>query len=77
MAVVYTIWMVGATLIDNILKPILMGRGLPLPMIVILLGVFGGTILHGIIGLFIGPVVLALGYELVRVWMNDVKQVSN
>lgn len=76
-ALIYTIWMVGATLIDNVLKPTLMARGLPIPMIVILLGVFGGTIVHGIIGLFIGPVVLTLGYELLRVWMNDVPELSN
>ena len=72
-ALIYTIWMIGATLIDNVLKPVLMARGLPIPMIVILLGVFGGTIMHGIIGLFLGPVVLALGYELLRVWISDVQ----
>ena len=72
-ALVYTIWMVLATLIDNFLKPILMARGLSIPMIIILVGVFGGTIAHGIIGLFIGPVVLALGYELLRVWIDDQK----
>ena len=70
-ALIYTIWMLAATLIDNFLKPILMARGLPIPMLVILLGVFGGTLAHGIIGLFIGPVVLALGYEILRVWIHD------
>ena len=72
-ALIYTIWMVFATLIDNFLKPVLMARGLSIPMIIILVGVFGGTLAHGIIGLFIGPVVLALGYELVRVWIDDQK----
>ncbi len=69
-ALLLTIWMIPATLIDNFLKPILMARGLPVPMLVILIGVFGGTITYGIIGLFIGPVILALGYELMRAWIN-------
>ena len=69
-ALLLTIWMIPATLIDNFLKPILMARGLPVPMLVILMGVFGGTITYGIIGLFIGPVILALGYELMRAWIS-------
>jgi predicted PurR-regulated permease PerM len=48
-----------------------MGRGLPVPMLVILIGVFGGTITYGILGLFIGPVVLTLGYELAKGWLNQ------
>ena len=70
-AVLYTVWMIPTMLIDNFLKPILMARGLPIPMLVIFIGVFGGTLLHGIIGLFIGPVVLGFGYELLQVWMNQ------
>ena len=69
-AILYTVWMIPAMLIDNILKPILMARGLPVPMIVILIGVLGGTLAHGIVGLFIGPVILSLGYELLCAWMN-------
>jgi predicted PurR-regulated permease PerM len=70
-ALLLTIWMVPATLVDNFLKPILMGRGLPVPMVVILVGVFGGVIAYGIIGLFLGPVLLSLCYELVRAWISD------
>jgi predicted PurR-regulated permease PerM len=70
-ALVFSIWMFSSTLVDNVLKPILMARGLSIPMIVIVIGVFGGTIVHGIIGLFIGPVVLALGYELLTMWTNE------
>ena len=70
-ALLLTIWMIPATLIDNFLKPILMARGLPVPMLVIFIGVIGGTIAHGIIGLFIGPVILVFGYELMRAWIND------
>ena len=69
-AILYTAWMIPAMLIDNILKPILMARGLPVPMIVILIGVLGGTLAHGIVGLFVGPVILSLGYELLNAWMN-------
>lgn len=70
-ALLFTVWMIGATLIDNILKPILMASGLPVPTLVIFIGVLGGTLVHGIIGLFIGPVILSLGYELIRAWVNS------
>jgi predicted PurR-regulated permease PerM len=70
-ALLFTLWMIPATLVDNFLKPILMGRGLPVPMVVILVGVFGGVIAYGIIGLFVGPVLLSLCYELVRAWISE------
>lgn len=69
-ALLFTIWMVPVSVVDNILKPIVMSRGLPVPMLVILIGVIGGTLAHGIVGLFIGPVVLSLGYELMRMWLS-------
>ena len=70
-ALLFTLWMVPCTLVDNILKPILMSKGLPVPTIVILIGVLGGTLVHGILGLFIGPVILSLGYELLVAWINQ------
>lgn len=70
LALLYTIWMIPAMLIDNILKPILMAQGLPVPMIVILIGVLGGTLVQGLVGLFIGPVILSFGYELLRIWIE-------
>ena len=70
-ALLFTLWMVPCTLVDNILKPILMSKGLPVPTIVILMGVLGGTLVHGILGLFIGPVILSLGYELLVAWINQ------
>jgi predicted PurR-regulated permease PerM len=70
-ALLFTLWMIPATLIDNFLKPILMARGLPVPMVVILIGVFGGVVAYGIIGLFVGPVLLSLCYELVKAWINE------
>ena len=70
-AVIFMIWslLVGAS--DSFLKPLLLGRGLDIPMLVILLGAIGGMILSGIIGLFVGAVVLAVGYKLFMVWMNE------
>lgn len=69
-AVLFLIWTVPVLLIDNILKPILMGRGSEIPVIVIFLGVVGGTLAYGLIGVFIGPVVLAVGYALALVWIE-------
>lgn len=66
-----TAYLVPISLIDNLLKPILMGRGLPVPILVILIGVIGGTIAHGLIGLFVGPIVLSLGYEVAKAWIGE------
>jgi predicted PurR-regulated permease PerM len=62
--------MIPASLVDNVLRPIVMAHGLPVPMVVILAGVVGGTLVHGLVGLFVGPVVLALGWELLRAWVR-------
>jgi predicted PurR-regulated permease PerM len=70
-AIIYTIWMVFCLIIDNFLKPMLMGQGLPVPTLVVFMGVIGGTLSSGILGLFIGPVILSLGYELLTAWMNE------
>lgn len=63
-----TIVLVPVGLIDNVLKPILMAHGLTTPMLVILTGVIGGTLTHGLVGLFLGPVVLSVFYELILAW---------
>jgi predicted PurR-regulated permease PerM len=70
-AVLFTAYMVPVVMLDNILKPIVMGRGLTTPGVIILAGVIGGTLAHGIVGLFIGPVVLAVAWELLVAWMGD------
>jgi predicted PurR-regulated permease PerM len=57
--------------IDNVLKPLLLGRGMTVPMLVIFLGAIGGFLASGIIGLFIGAVVLVLGYELFQEWLRQ------
>ena len=68
-AVIFMIWSLAVSLCDMFLKPLLLGRGLDTPMLVILLGAIGGMILSGIIGLFIGAVVLAVAYELFMLWL--------
>ncbi len=67
-ALILTLLLVPVALIDNVLKPILMARGLTTPMLIILTGVIGGTLTHGLLGLFLGPVVLSVFYELVVAW---------
>ena len=69
-ALLFTLWMGPASLVDNVLRPILMAQGLPVPMVLIIAGVLGGTLVHGLVGLFVGPVVLALGWELLRAWVR-------
>jgi len=69
-AVAFLIWSIPLSLIDNILKPILLGRGVKTPMAVIFIGAIGGLLSSGVIGLFIGAVVLALGYDLFLLWLN-------
>lgn len=69
-AVAFLIWAIPLSLIDNILKPILLGRGVKTPMAVIFIGAIGGLLSSGVIGLFIGAVILALGYELFLLWLN-------
>jgi len=70
-AIIFTIYaiLVGAS--DNLLKPMLLGKGLETPMLVILIGAIGGMMLQGILGLFIGPVVLALVYQLYNTWISE------
>jgi len=69
-ATIFAIWMVLVGLSDNVLKPIMLGRGVNVPMLIILLGALGGMLMSGIIGLFTGAVVLALGYTLFIAWVN-------
>lgn len=68
-AVVFTVYMIAISLTDNILKPIFLGKGLQTPIIIILIGSIGGMLLHGIIGLFVGPVVLAVTHRLYTYWV--------
>lgn len=70
-AVIFTIYGLAVSASDNILKPLLMGRGLDVPMLVILVGTIGGMLMQGIVGLFIGAVILSLGYKLFVAWVYE------
>ena len=69
-AVLFLIWSLLVGLSDNVLKPMFLGRGMDIPMLVILIGAIGGMMLHGIIGLFIGAVILAIVYKLFIKWLE-------
>ena len=69
-AVIFTIYMVFVGVIDNVLKPLLLGRGVKVPMLVIFVGAIGGFLAAGIIGLFVGAVFLVLGYQLGVEWLK-------
>jgi predicted PurR-regulated permease PerM len=70
-ATLLTIWMVFVGVIDNILKPIMLGKGAPAPMLVVFIGAIGGFMFSGFIGLFTGAIVLTLGYNLMRTWLDN------
>jgi predicted PurR-regulated permease PerM len=70
-AILLLIYSIIPMVVDNVLKPILLGRNAPVPMLVVFLGAIGGFISMGIIGLFIGAVVLSLGYDLFLVWLKN------
>ena len=70
-AALLMVWLILVMLSDNFLKPVLLGRGAPVPMLVIFLGSIGGFISMGFIGLFIGAVVLSLGFKLFQAWLES------
>jgi predicted PurR-regulated permease PerM len=70
-ALLLTIYLLVVGLADNVLKPMLMGRGLSTPMLVIFIGVLGGMLAHGIVGLFVGPIILAVAWELMMAWIRE------
>jgi len=70
-AVVFIVWTVAASFIDSVLKPMVFSRGAQVPTLVIFLGAIGGMLAYGIIGLFVGAVVLSLGYKLYIAWLQD------
>lgn len=69
-ALMFMVWSIVVSVSDGFLKPLFLGRGMETPMLVILLGAIGGMIFSGIIGLFVGAIVLALGYELFIAWLD-------
>ncbi len=75
-AIIFTVWSIVGGLSDAALKPLLIGHGLEVPMPVILLGVIGGVMAYGLVGLFIGAVILAVGYVLFREWLGQAVEVE-
>lgn len=75
-SIAFAIYTFVAGLADNVLKPLLLGRGVDVPMPVVLIGALGGMVSNGIIGLFIGPVILGVGYQLFWQWVEDQNEQS-
>ncbi len=78
-----TLWatvLLGFTIVavsmDNFLRPVLIRKGADLPLLLILAGVIGGLIAFGLLGIFVGPVVLATGYTLLNAWMAENDEVE-
>jgi predicted PurR-regulated permease PerM len=76
-ATIFLVYSLVVSSADAFLKPLLLGRGVEVPMLVILLGAIGGAISMGILGLFLGAVILALGYELLRAWITPEIEAEN
>ncbi len=70
-ALIFLVWCLLVALVDNFLKPLLLGRGVAVPMAVVFLGAIGGFVALGLIGLFVGAIVLSVGYKLFLAWLNQ------
>lgn len=69
-AILWAIYLLAGGFSDNVLKPILLGKGAPVPMLVIFMGVVGGFIFSGFIGLFTGAIIMSIGYKMFVGWLN-------
>ncbi len=76
-ALLFTVYMIPVGLLDNFLRPIIVAHGLPVPIAVMFVGVIGGALTGGLLGLFIGPVVLAIGYQLFSAWIAEGAQIAS
>lgn len=76
-AVIFLVYCIIISSSDAFLKPLFLGRGMKIPMLVILLGAIGGMMMSGIIGLFVGAIILALGYELFIAWLDSNESLEN
>jgi predicted PurR-regulated permease PerM len=70
-ALLFSAYMLPVNFIDNVLRPLVMAQGLSTPMLVIFIGVIGGTLAHGLLGLFVGPIVLSIAWQLLVVWTRE------
>ncbi len=69
-AVAFLVWNIAVGLLNNVLKPILLAKGVDAPMAIIFIGAIGGMLMSGIIGLFVGAVIMVLGYTLFTAWLK-------
>jgi len=74
--VFFTVYLLLAAMSDNVLKPLLLGRGVDVPMPIVLFGALGGMVSAGIIGLFIGAILLSVGYQLFMDWVAETSQMK-
>lgn len=74
-AIIWTVVLLLIGTSDNILRPLLLGKGAPVPMLVIFIGVIGGFIFSGFIGLFTGAIIMSIGYKLFIAWLNSNNEV--
>jgi predicted PurR-regulated permease PerM len=70
-AVIFLVWCLVVAIVDNFLKPLLLGRGVAVPMVVVFLGAIGGFVALGLVGLFVGAIVLSVGYKLFLAWLDQ------
>jgi predicted PurR-regulated permease PerM len=76
-AVIFLVWCVIVGLMDNVLKPLLLGRGVAVPMAVVFLGAIGGFVTMGAIGLFVGAIVMSVGYKLFLAWLEGTVEITS
>jgi len=70
------VWTIFVGTLDNFLRPVLIKQGADLPLLLIFAGVIGGLLSLGLLGIFVGPVVLAVSYTLLEAWVNDSPRAS-
>ena len=75
-AVIFLVWCIFVATIDNVLKPLLLGRGVAVPVAVVFLGAIGGFVAMGIIGLFVGAIIMSVGYKLFLAWLDETPVVN-
>jgi len=75
-AVIFLVWCLAVALMDNVLKPLLLGRGVAVPTVIVFLGAIGGFMTMGAIGLFEGAIVLAVGYKLFLAWLEGTAKIT-
>jgi len=75
-AVAFLVWNIAVGLLNNVLKPILLAKGVNAPMAVIFIGAIGGMLHYGSIGLFVGALVMVLGYTLFIAWLKQDEEIA-